>query len=85
VSTVTGGDAPLQTWATSRRGAADEIYTMEYVDAGTPVEPGTYPGGGTRLFHARFYHWVLNGASVRPELLGEACVVPPSTAVVDCP
>ncbi|GAA3814187.1 hypothetical protein [Nocardioides panacisoli] len=84
-SDVPGGTNPLQTWTTTGSGAGDEIYTLEYVDAGSRVERGTYPGDGTRLFHARFYHWVLHGASVRAEPLGVACVVPPSRAVFDCP
>jgi hypothetical protein len=84
-STVTGGHDTEQTWMTTDTGAAGEIYTMQYVDQGTRVNDSVYPGSGETAYRVRVWHWVVDGTGVRPELLGESCVVPPYRAMVVCP
>lgn len=80
-----GGRDAWETWETPAVSGPGQIYTMGYLDSGTTVPDGAYPGGGDLLFHAGFYRWVVDGDGVRAVRLGEACVVPPSTAVYDCP
>ena len=77
-SDVTGGHDTYETWLTTDTGAAGEIFTMQYVDQGTQVDGGT-------AYRVRVWHWVADGTDLRPEPLGEACVVPPAKAIVDCP
>ena len=79
------GLATYETWLTTDTGAPGEIFTMQYVDQGTQVDGSAYPGSGDTAYRVRVWHWAVDGTALRPESLGEACVVPPSRAIVDCP
>lgn len=85
LTTEEGGRDTWETWQTPDVGGVGEIYTMRYLDGGTAVPDGDYPGAGDLLFRAAFYRWVIDGDRLRPQRLGVACVAPPSVKVYDCP